>query len=56
MSATPFTSGERVGKGMSFFMTGGELGRALGPILIVSLGNGSGWRRVIPRSAAREAH
>jgi FSR family fosmidomycin resistance protein-like MFS transporter len=30
-------SGTRVGKGMSFFMTGGELGRALGPILIVSL-------------------
>jgi len=30
-------SGERVGAGMSFFMTGGELGRALGPVLIVSL-------------------
>jgi FSR family fosmidomycin resistance protein-like MFS transporter len=28
-------SGERVGAGMSFFMTGGELGRALGPVLIV---------------------
>ncbi len=30
-------SGERIGTGMSFFMTGGELGRALGPILIVWL-------------------
>ena len=30
-------SGARVGAGMSFFMTGGELGRALGPVLIVSL-------------------
>jgi FSR family fosmidomycin resistance protein-like MFS transporter len=30
-------SGERVGAGMSFFMTGGELGRALGPVLIVFL-------------------
>ena len=28
-------SGKRVGAGMSFFMTGGELGRAVGPILIV---------------------
>jgi MFS transporter, FSR family, fosmidomycin resistance protein len=28
-------AGDRVGMGMSFFMTGGELGRALGPILIV---------------------
>jgi FSR family fosmidomycin resistance protein-like MFS transporter len=30
-------SGERVGTGMSFFMTGGELGRALGPVLITLL-------------------
>ena len=30
-------SGERVGRGMSFFMTGGELGRALGPLFIVYL-------------------
>jgi MFS transporter, FSR family, fosmidomycin resistance protein len=30
-------SGERVGAGMAFFMTGGELGRALGPVLIVYL-------------------
>jgi MFS transporter, FSR family, fosmidomycin resistance protein len=30
-------SGERVGAGMSFFMTGGELGRALGPVLIVGI-------------------
>jgi FSR family fosmidomycin resistance protein-like MFS transporter len=29
-------SGDRVGKGMSFFMTGGELGRAVGPLLIVA--------------------
>jgi FSR family fosmidomycin resistance protein-like MFS transporter len=29
-------SGNRVGKGMSFFMTGGELGRAFGPLLIVA--------------------
>ncbi|MBI4537693.1 MAG: MFS transporter [candidate division NC10 bacterium] len=28
-------AGDRMGTGMSFFMTGGELGRALGPILIV---------------------
>lgn len=28
-------SGDRVGAGMSFFMTGGELGRAIGPLLIV---------------------
>jgi len=28
-------AGGRVGAGMSFFMTGGELGRAIGPILIV---------------------
>jgi FSR family fosmidomycin resistance protein-like MFS transporter len=28
-------SGERIGAGMSFFMTGGELGRALGPVLII---------------------
>jgi FSR family fosmidomycin resistance protein-like MFS transporter len=33
-------SGERMGAGMSFFMTGGELGRAFGPILIVLL---VGW-------------
>ena len=30
-------SRERVGAGMSFFMTGGELGRALGPVLIVGI-------------------
>jgi FSR family fosmidomycin resistance protein-like MFS transporter len=30
-------SGDRVGAGMSFFMTGGELGRAIGPLLIVFL-------------------
>ena len=35
-------SGERVGAGMSFFMTGGELGRALGPILIVLIVQGVG--------------
>lgn len=29
-------SGERIGAGMSFFMTGGELGRAAGPLLIVA--------------------
>jgi FSR family fosmidomycin resistance protein-like MFS transporter len=29
-------SGDRIGAGMSFFMTGGELGRALGPLLIVA--------------------
>jgi len=28
-------SGERVGKGMALFMTGGELGRAAGPLIIV---------------------
>lgn len=30
-------SGGRIGTGMAFFMTGGELGRALGPILIILL-------------------
>ena len=30
------TSGLRLGRGMSFWMVGGELGRTLGPILIVS--------------------
>ncbi|MCX6069554.1 MAG: MFS transporter [Chloroflexi bacterium] len=29
-------SGERLGRGMSFWMVGGELGRTLGPILVVS--------------------
>ncbi len=29
-------SGERLGRGMSFWMVGGELGRTIGPILIVS--------------------
>jgi FSR family fosmidomycin resistance protein-like MFS transporter len=38
-------SGERVGAGMSFFMTGGELGRALGPILIVALVQWAGLER-----------
>jgi FSR family fosmidomycin resistance protein-like MFS transporter len=38
-------SGERVGAGMSFFMTGGELGRALGPILIVLIVQGVGLER-----------
>ncbi|PHR27468.1 MAG: MFS transporter [Desulfotalea sp.] len=28
-------SGERTGRGMSFYMTGGELARALGPIIII---------------------
>lgn len=30
-------AGKRLGKGMSFFMTGGELGRTLGPIYIVTV-------------------
>lgn len=29
-------SGDRLGKGMSFWMVGGELGRALGPLVVVS--------------------
>ena len=29
-------SGSRLGKGMSFWMVGGELGRALGPIIVVT--------------------
>jgi len=29
-------SGERLGRGMSFWMVGGELGRTIGPILVVS--------------------
>ena len=29
-------SGERLGRGMSFWMVGGELGRTIGPILLVS--------------------
>jgi FSR family fosmidomycin resistance protein-like MFS transporter len=30
-------SGDRLGRGMSFWMVGGELGRAVGPILVVSV-------------------
>jgi FSR family fosmidomycin resistance protein-like MFS transporter len=30
-------SGDRLGRGMSFWMVGGELGRTIGPILVVSL-------------------
>ncbi len=30
-------SGDRLGRGMSFWMVGGELGRTIGPILVVSI-------------------
>lgn len=41
-------SGNRVGKGMSFFMAGGELGRTVGPLVVVAgvewFGLGGLWR------------
>ena len=44
-------SGKSVGRGMSFFMAGGELGRALGPIIIAALlawfGIGGYWNIAI---------
>ncbi|MBZ0299003.1 MAG: MFS transporter [Anaerolineae bacterium] len=46
-----YVSGRRVGKGMSFFMAGGELGRAVGPLLvgfaITQWGIGGMWRLMI---------
>lgn len=45
-------SGDRWGKGMSFFMTGGELGRALGPLYIAAIltlvGIDWSWIALIP--------
>jgi FSR family fosmidomycin resistance protein-like MFS transporter len=45
-------SAGRWGRGMSFFMTGGELGRALGPLYIAAILTGVGlswsWIAVIP--------
>jgi len=45
-------SGKRVGKGMSFYMLGGESARMLGPLLIVSAvswwGLEGSWRMAIP--------
>jgi FSR family fosmidomycin resistance protein-like MFS transporter len=44
-------AGERIGKGMSFFMLGGELARSVGPIVIlggVSLWGLEGTYRLIP--------
>ena len=44
-------SGERVGRGMSFYMVGGELARTLGPLLVlgaVSLWGLEGTYRLIP--------
>ena len=45
-------SGNRWGKGTSFFMTGGELGRALGPLYIAALlalvGLEWSWMAVVP--------
>ncbi len=34
--AVAYLSGNRLGRGMGFFMVGGELGRTLGPIVVVS--------------------
>ncbi len=34
--AVAYLSGRRLGRGMGFFMVGGELGRTLGPIVVVS--------------------
>jgi FSR family fosmidomycin resistance protein-like MFS transporter len=49
-------SGGRWGRGMSFFMTGGELGRALGPLYIAAVltavGLEGSWIAVIPGLAA----
>ncbi len=44
-------AGDRIGKGMSFFMLGGELARSIGPIVIlggISLWGLSGTYRLIP--------
>lgn len=35
-------SGQTIGKGMSFFMAGGELGRSIGPLFIVAVVGGVG--------------
>jgi FSR family fosmidomycin resistance protein-like MFS transporter len=49
-------SGNRAGKGMSFYMLGGESARMLGPLLIVSAVSWWGlegtWRLIIPAVAA----
>ncbi|HMA66361.1 MAG TPA: MFS transporter [Desulfosalsimonadaceae bacterium] len=48
-------SGDRVGRGMSFYMLGGEIARTLGPIIIlaaVSLWGLEGTYRLIPFGAA----
>jgi len=49
-------SGNRVGKGMSFYMIGGESARMLGPLLIVSAVSWWGlegtWRLIIPAIVA----
>lgn len=34
--AVSYLSGNRLGRGMGFFMVGGELGRTLGPLIVVS--------------------
>ena len=34
--AVGYLSGKRLGRGMGFFMVGGELGRTLGPLVVVS--------------------
>jgi FSR family fosmidomycin resistance protein-like MFS transporter len=48
-------SGDKVGKGMSFYMTGGEMARTLGPLVIlgaVSLWGMEGTWRLIPFGVA----
>src|SRR6056297_802167 len=48
-------SGDRIGRGMSFYMAGGEIARTLGPIIIlaaVSLWGLEGTYRLIPFGAA----
>ncbi len=49
-------SGNRAGKGMSFYMLGGESARMLGPLLIVSAVSWWGlegtWRLIVPATAA----
>ncbi len=39
-------SGDRLGRGMSFWMVGGELGRTVGPILVVSVITWLGMRSI----------
>ena len=52
------TSGDKIGKGMSFYMLGGELARTVGPLIIlgaVSLWGIEGTYRLIPFGLAASA-